>query len=272
MTYNTREISVADAQPFELYLFETADDTFRITSGDIVRSYLGHDYEPTPITRTETKRSGEEKAANITVNIPRDHPISALFRSYMPATPLSLVIYRGHDADTEIVTHFTGRVTICNYTTNSLELTCAPEEDLLRRKIPFNVFQTPCNKILYSATCGILADDFKVIGTLTYVNGAELRSAEFNPANFGGVTGWLRNGYVEVGNTRRMIIDHTGEAVILITPLPMTLIIGDSINAFAGCSRNYNDPNGCVPKFANGPRFLGFDKIPGRNPFKGLLY
>jgi uncharacterized phage protein (TIGR02218 family) len=264
MSYTARESSVCDGKPFELFLFQTLDQTWRVTSADVGRAHLGHDYTPEAITRTETQKSSETKGNNIKVSIRRDHPIAGLFRAYMPVTPLSLVVYRGHDSESEIVVAFTGRVTQANMI-DVCELTCAPEEDVLRRALPTTVFQTPCNRIIYSAACGVTRSSFRVDGLISAVSGVEIHASAFDS----GVDGYLTNGYVEIGNMRRMIIHHVGDKVTLIAPMLLPLVIGDAISAYPGCARTHSD---CVNKFSNGPRFLGFEMIPTRNPFNGLLY
>lgn len=266
MTYDIRESSQHDGQPFELYKFSTVAQEWFVTSNDEPRVYLGDTYEPMAITRTATARSGENKAGNITVDIPRDHELALLFRDYMPVSTLSLVIYRGHDGDSQVVVNFTGRVTSVNME-DVCHFNCAPEEDLLRRIVPVGVYQAPCNKILYSATCGVIAADYEITATLTSIlqNGKELRANEFGDAG----TDWFKNGYAQIGDDRRMIVNHTGDSCVLLSAFPQALLIGAQVNAFPGCKRTFAV---CKSKFSNGPQFLGFERIPRRNPFNGLQY
>lgn len=263
MTYDTREVSLHSGEPFELFLFELDGAAWHITSGDKERVHLGETYRRVAMSRSETSQGQEIKSGTIRITIPRDHEIADQFKHYLPASPMSVVIYRGHDGDpaTEYVVHFTGFVTTARFT-DSCELTVAPEQELLKRRIPAPEYQRRCNHILYDAGCGILRDDFKTVATVTFALGVTVKSAEFAALS----SGWLDSGYLEKGFERRMILRHIGDTVQIITKFP-GLQAGDVVNAFAGCARTAGV---CVSKFNNLGRFLGFEFIPGKNPFRGV--
>jgi uncharacterized phage protein (TIGR02218 family) len=266
MSYDAIEASVRDARPFELYVFQTAEQTWRLTSGDRVRTYLSNDYTPTAMSRTEVKQTAELNDKSLKVTLPRDHDIAGLFRAYMPITPLSVVMFRGHHNDSNVVVEFTGRVSVCNMT-DTCELTCAPEDDVLKRQIPTTLYQTPCNRVIFSASCGVSKDAYKVIGTVTAVSAdaSTITAVEFGTKP----DGWFTNGFLEIGFARRMITQHTGTTVTLLTRMPVTVNVGDAVTAYAGCPRTFA---ACGSKFSNAPRFFGFENIPTRNPFSGLQY
>lgn len=267
MSYDGRETSVSSGQPYELYWFATAADTWRYTSGDVARTYLGATYTPDYLQRTGTSQTSEVRGGHVTVTVPRDHPIAQLFIAFIPSTPLTLVIYRGHDgeADTEMKVAFTGRVLLGRFTTeDTCELDCAPDTEVLQRSIASRLFQRPCNRMLYDAGCGINRAVWKVSGAVRAVSAdgltVTLDAAAAKP------DGWLATGYLERGTDRRMIVTHAGAVLTLINPL-IGLAAGDPVIAYAGCDRSYGGSQGCVAKFANGPRFLGWEWIPTKNPF-----
>lgn len=119
MSYNSRETSVSSGQPFELYLFQTQTQSWRFTSADEAQSYQGAAYSPESISRTNTSQNAEVSGGHIKVTIPKDHTIAQMFVAYIPSTPLTLVIYRGHrgEADSEMKVAFTGRVLLGRLTT-----------------------------------------------------------------------------------------------------------------------------------------------------------
>lgn len=264
MSYAEREESVFQGQPFELYWFEAAEGTWRLTSGDKVRSLAGQDYTPVPMRRTQLGKGSEQKTNTMTVTLPRDHAIGQLFIGFLPAAPVSLVVYRGHEGEAEDQVHvkFTGTVLNAAFG-EDCELNCAPEEHILRQRIPRARYQTPCPKIIYSAACGVDPEDFKTEAALTAVSGDVISAAEFGAQ----ADGWFTNGYLEWGEYRRMIIRHAGNDLTLIVPVS-GLEAGAAVIAHPGCARTYVPA--CIGKFSNGPNFWGFPWIPKRNPFKGV--
>jgi uncharacterized phage protein (TIGR02218 family) len=262
MSYIEREQSVFAGQPFELYLFETLDESWRLTSSDQVRSGpLGPSdlYTPTAMMRTALGKGPEDKANSLTVTIPRDHALAQQFIGYMPVTPLTLIIYRGHEGESETIVQFTGGVTSAKFD-EDCELNCAPEEQCLQQKIPRMKYQTPCNKIIYSLACG--ATKISTSATVSAVAGDVVSAGAFS----GHADGWFNNGYLEWGNFKRMIIHHVSNDVTLLAPI-LGLTAGQAVVAYRGCNRTFAE---CVGIFANGPNFWGFEWIPVRNPFKGV--
>lgn len=260
MTYATRETSQHGGQPFELYLFQTETQSWRLTSADRQITHLGQLYEPEAIVRTATQQGQE--TSSIKVTIPREHAIAQLFVAYIPATPLSLVIFRGHagELESETVTHFTGQVTAAQFT-EDCELTCLPERGVLKRRIPGPKYQKQCNHILYDSGCQVDKNLFKVTGTLTSVSadGLTIQAAAFGTKP----DGFFNAGYIEKGAERRMVVSHLGTTLTLFNAMA-GLVVGDVIAGFAGCKRDFND---CNTKFDNAPHFFGFEFIPSRNPF-----
>jgi uncharacterized phage protein (TIGR02218 family) len=263
VTYAARETSQSSGQPFELYLFQTETQTWRLTSADRKITYNGQIYEPEAIVRTATGQGQETTSGSIKVTLPKEHAIALLFVSYIPGTPLSLVILRGHEGepDAEVVTHFTGKVTMATFG-EDCELTVVPERDVLKKRVPGPKYQKPCNHILYDSGCQVDKNLFKVTATLTNVTGETIQAAAFATKP----DGWFNAGYIEKGTERRMIINHVGNTVTLLNAMA-GLAVGDVITAYAGCNRSFSD---CNTKFNNAPNFFGFEFIPGRNPFNGL--
>lgn len=261
MTYQARETSRYQGQPFELYWFQTNSEGWRLTSGDQSVTYLGHTYDPEDMHRTEIDQTSEYKSSTITVTIPRTHDIASRFVSTIPATPLSLVIYRGHenDPDAEVVTAFTGRVTKAAFG-EQCELEVVPENDLLRRTVPATKFQVQCNRVLYGPGCGVDKSLHQYPGTVLTISadGLTITSAAGGSAP----AGRLAAGILQKGDYQRMIIAHSGNTIQLLAGIP-GLVVGDSIMAIEGCQGTEAD---CT-HFGAMPNHFGFSKIPSRNPF-----
>lgn len=264
MSYDSREGSTFDGKPLELYLFQTEDQEWALTSSEQPRIFAGRTFLPTAITHTSPEKGAELKATEITVAIPRDHAIAQEYVQYLPSTPLSLVIYRMHRGEADVVVYFVGRVYSVQFN-EDCELKCGPEEQIMQRSIPSASYQAPCNKILYSPACGVAKDAFKITAPLTFVDGDRIRAFEFSTKE----DGWFTAGYVEVGKVRRMVIKHVGDELTLMVPIP-GLVMGTQVSAYAGCNHKYNGH--CVARFHNGGNFFGFEWVPERNPFNGLEY
>lgn len=271
MSYTSRETSVSDGQPFELYLWQTQTQTWRMTSADEPITYIGAVYAPDTLSRTNTSQNAEVKGGHITVTLPAVHPVAQLFVAFIPSTPLSLVIYRGHrgDGDADVVTHFIGRVLAARFTTtDTCELDCAPDTDLLRRPIASACFQRPCNRILFDDGCGLSNAFWNVAGVVAAVSADGLTVTVV--ACGAKADGWFAAGYLEKGVERRMVTAHAGTGLTLINPLN-GLSVGDAVTVYAGCDHTYSGPNGCTAKFANGVNFMGWEWIPSVNPFSSGL-
>jgi len=261
VTFASRETSGYQGQPFELYLFESGVESWALTSADKARSHNSRAFQPEAISHTEIDQNQELGSGSITVSIPKDHDIASRFVSYIPEAPMSLVIYRGHDGEAEIVTHFTGKVASAKFG-DVCDLTVVPEQDVLKRRVPVPKYQCQCNRVLYGPGCDVSKDSFKITGVVSAVSGDLVTATIFTSQ----ATGWLDAGYLEKGTQRRMILSHTGNQVRLICPMD-GLVAGDTVNAYAGCMRTRAV---CLAKFNNLSKFFGFDKIPTKNPFNGV--
>lgn len=266
MTFAAREISRYFGKPFELFLFSTTGASYYYTSADRAITYNSKTYSPLPMKRTEVDQNSEAKSGAIKVTIPRTSDIAGLFVAFIPESPLSLVIYKGHtgDPDNEVVVEFTGSVISAEFD-DHCTLVCAPEQELLKRRVPVQQFLSMCPWVLYGAGCNLNKDNFRVTGTVSSVSSVTVQAAVFATKP----DGWFRSGYLEYGNQRRLIVAHVGNTVTLVSQM-MGLANGASIFAYAGCNRTESD---CKNKFNNFTRFWGFTHIPNQNPFgvNGIL-
>lgn len=258
MTYAARETSGNAGQPVELYAFQTEDGGWFYTSGDKAVAYLGETFAIETMQRTAIQQSGEAKAGQIKITIPLANPVAQLFTSYIPDTPMSVVIYRTHGTDGEFVVIFTGRVLAATFG-DFAELTAMPENDVLKYNVPSQQFQTQCNHFLYDAGCKVAKELFALPGAVTVIAGDVITV----PACAAKPDGWFNAGFVEFGLQRRMILSHVGGLLTLIAPVP-GLVVGSTLTAFAGCMRDFGT---CVSKFSNSQNFAGFQWIPTKNPF-----
>lgn len=260
MTFAARETSRYQGQPFELFLFTTLSTAYTYTSGDVKRTYSTRTYTPLAIKRTEIDQGIEQRSGSMTVTVPRTSDLAALFVSYIPESPLQLTIYQGHDGDPdgEVRVAFTGSVIAAKFG-DFCELTCAPDYELTKRKIPAQEFSSLCPWVVYGPGCQVDKASFKVDGTLTAFTSSTVVAAAYATKP----DGWFRGGYVELGANRRLVVAHIGNTLTLAVSLPGAAV-GAVVSAYAGCNRTQAT---CNTKFNNLARFWGFPHIPSTNPF-----
>jgi hypothetical protein len=262
MSYDSIEQSTADGQPWEIYLFETEGVSFRLTSADQTISYLGQDYVPTTIHRTELEHTHEVISGQIKVYLPPAHAIARLFVPYMPPTPMSITIWGGHYGDSDVIVLFKGQISSSLFT-DECELTCSSSLYIMQRQIPKKLQQMNCAHVFGDSRCTMNLELFTTFGTIAAVNAT---GDQLTVVAFGSVPHSLKAGYLVRGNDARMIVDHTGDVVTLLAPIP-GLQVGDSVSGVAGCQHTY----GACQAYGNTDNFLGFDLIPTINPFSGSI-
>jgi len=260
MSFDALEKSGYGAQPYELYLFQTTGLSFALTSAENPITYLGQIYTPTTITRTEAEHSNEVVSGQIKVYIPKDHALAQLCIPYLPSAPIAVTVYGSHYSDTETVVLFTGAIASARFT-DQCELTCNSATYLLQRKIPQQLYQSPCSHIFGDAGCGSDLTTHTFSGTITAIDST---GTVLTIPAFASLPDSLKAGYLKRGSDFRMVVDHSGSTVTLISPIP-GLAAGAVVAGTAGCALNFST---CA-HYGRTSSFLGFDLIPTVNPFDG---
>lgn len=267
MTYLGKETSVRSGAPLEFYRFTIGATVWRYASGDLTLTIADpttpHAYAPEPISRGALDFSQEDEAGALVVTVGRTNAVAQLFVGYPPPGPVTLTIYQKHRNDAEILVAFEGEVASAEYVAAEARLACVPASHFLTRRIPAVLFQSQCNRCLYSDACGVDRGDFGDEAEITAVIGATIESAIFDTRD----DGWYVSGYVERANgDRRFIVGHVGEVIALRSPFP-DLEVSETVMAYAGCDRT---EAACgVAKFDNLLNHLGWPRIPSRNPYGG---
>jgi uncharacterized phage protein (TIGR02218 family) len=260
VSFDALEKSGFAADPYELYLFETTGLSFALTSADAAISYLGENYLPATITRTESEQSNEVVSGQIKIYIPKDHPLAQLLIPYLPSSPIAVTVFGSHYGDIETVVLFTGAIASARFT-DQCELTCNSAQYLLQRKIPQQLYQAPCSHIFGDAECGADLVAHTYDGTLTAMDAT---GTVLTIPGFAALPDTLKAGYLKHGNDYRMIVDHAGATVTLISAIP-GMQVGDDVKGTAGCALNFT----ACTHYKRTISFLGFDLIPTVNPFDG---
>jgi uncharacterized phage protein (TIGR02218 family) len=260
MTYDAREKSRYSGRPVECYRFTQGVNQYLYTSADQPITLASGTYNPEIISRTPLDQSAEQSAGNSQVSLPRDNAVAKLFIAYLPISPVALTIFRVHFADGEVKTIFTGKITTSLFQGAQATLTAAPISAVFKKQIPGTVYQSQCNHALYSPGCTVDKNSFKVAGVITVVSGADVQAAAFASKP----DGWFNNGWLERSNGDvRFIMNHVGSTLSLMSVFP-GLAASETLKAYAGCQRTEAI---CASKFSNLVNFLGFTRIPTKNPY-----
>lgn len=263
--FDTSEKSRYGAKPIECYLGKHGSTFYRWTSADKTVTLPVGEFTPIPISRDEHEFSNEETAETLEIPVPRDNALAALYIGNPPAQAATMQVYRAHRGDEGLAKQtFTGFVSTARFEESIAVLECVSLGSSLKRQWPPLRMQTPCNHVVYSAGCGA-ALNFDLI-TVTTIDGDTVVSNDFTAR----ADGWFRSGRLVTldGKERRFIVDHVGDTVTLLSPMP-GLQSGQQVQAVWGCNRLEGE---CGPaKHNNLDNHLGWARTPERNPFDGRI-
>jgi len=261
MTFDASEKLRFAGLPVQCFKFTKAGTSWFYTSADEIITTPDGVFLPEPISCGEVEYSGEDSAETLEITVTRTNPIGALFIASLPSYEIGVTAYMLHrGSESDRVAFFSGKVDTARGQISERVLRCSSIKEKLRRPLPQLRFQTTCNHRLYSPGCGAnpnLSQDAIVIST---VSGPIITSNDFliHPS------GWFKAGKLQ-GPTgeQRAIIDHVGDTVRLLGPMPDLKSLDQCI-AFWGCNHLTSD---CGPaKFNVLVNYLGAPWIPTLNP------
>ena len=260
MSYNSIETSPFSSQPFELFLFQTTGLSFALTNSENEISYLGQNYAPTTITRSDQEISNEVVSGQMKIYLPVDHPLAELLIPYLPPAPIAITVFSSHYGDGETVVIFTGEIASAHFT-DECEIICNSAQYLLQRKIPQQLYQAPCSHIFGDRDCGADLTAHTYSGSVSAVDST---GTILTIPAFASLPDSLKGGFLKFGNVYRMIVGHSGSTVTLISAIS-GLAAPSAVSGTAGCALDFPTCN----HYGRTRSFLGFDLIPIVNPFDG---
>lgn len=266
MSFDALETSQLAGEPVELYRWARGATVWRQTSADQrfsvdVGGDGNQDYDPAPIRRTAPSYRAEDSSGTISVSVSRFNPVGQQFIGSAPPAPVSVTIYRMHRTDPEVIVAFVGKVVAASCDGSWIRLQCAPLTVALRRNIPRILQQRQCVWALYGAGCGVNRATFQDTATVLAVSGLDVQAAEFALR----ADGWFSEGWLEKNDgDKRAIVGHVGDTVTLDSPF-ISLAAAETVYAFAGCLRTEAV---CTAKFSNLINFMGFERIPSKDPYR----
>lgn len=159
MTFAAKETSRAAGEPINLYKFVYGDLDFQVfgyTDAEQPVAVTDVDdvtvtFQPAPVDRTKLTASGSLDKSKVTVTLPQNCDLAALYLSYPPSSVTQLIMYQGHasDPDAEFKVVWTGKVLGCTRKGSKAEFTCEPVSTSMRRNGLRRRYQYGCPLVLY---------------------------------------------------------------------------------------------------------------------------
>jgi uncharacterized phage protein (TIGR02218 family) len=261
------ERSLDSGSPQELFLFAQGGSTWGFTGADSTINFSGRTYTKESIARSAVRFSQEESSGAITIRVPVTNAVAQRFLGVMPAIPMFVTITRIHRNGSAAV-QYQGRVAgLASVTKGEATLNVEPFHGVLSRRLPLLDYQSQCNYPVYGPGCGVNVEANTASVTVSTVSGSVVTGTGFGAKP----DGWYQAGWLELASgtyagDRRGIKAHVGTSVTLVTPFA-SLAGGAVVKAVKGCLRT---EAACI-EFNNLARFMGFTRIPNRNPYKGRM-
>lgn len=266
---------VAGETPVEGYEFFSEGAFYRYTSSEIQITLNGETFDPIGVIREGVEQGQDFAGEQLEVQLGAHEAVVSAFRAAPYGVPFYLRVYREHvgNPDTAVVL-WEGEITDLKISEGIATFTIQNARQSVNRTIPRYTHQSLCNHQLYGSLCKAVRADYEVTDTVTdfgvdqfqWIEAAAI-GAEAADYWKGGVVTWVDGD----GNTRkRFIIDDDvgSNRVYLLSPMPSTFAIGETIELVPGCDRKYAT---CRDKFDNTENFGGFPWSKTRDPSKGVL-
>jgi len=248
----------------ELYAFEGASGSFRLTPHEFDVEIGGQRYERCPLERSALALGAEAAKSALELKLPPDH---ALVRHLLQvtltgeATAVRLRVARRADWGDYwwlFGTRWMGRVLGVEVADDAARIRCESAQVSLKRIGLRRLYSRACSHVLYSAACG--ATPITASATVMQVLG---RSVAFEGGVPAAVAGMLAGGWLQTpAGARHMIVWENLYDVELLYPVP--LATGTSVILTAGCDHSTAT---CHSRFDNLANYGGFPFIPSKNPF-----
>jgi hypothetical protein len=264
MTYDARESSIADGEPFECYEFVTPLGTFRYTSLPEDVTLGGNLYVVREgIGRTEADiNSVVDSLQTMDFLIPRDDPLATGFNKRNLPDYCTTRVYRAHygeDLSTEYTVEWRGEATGYGYSDAHFVIST---QSILQAKVQGSqstiYTQLSCNHRVYDDQCAVVQADHTFSAVVTDVTGIEILIDDQTFSDTDLALGQFVND--RTGEVRTIFSASTG--LITVTYPFVDLVVGDTVSLSRGCN---NLMSTCIARFDNVARFLGFRYMPGEN-------
>lgn len=268
MTYDAYQTSQYGGEPMTLFRFAGGESRLWLYTSERTAVMRGSEvYVPEAIRHSDLEQNVGEAPSAFEITVPSTSDIAQQFKAFLPAEPITIIVYSRHRPDTDYVPIFVGECASGAFDNDGVAtIQCQPLAYKLERNVPWPTYCATCNWALYSIGCGVSRDAFKTETVVTAGSGFEIKAAAFDTFE----DGWFNAGFVVRQSTGevRWVVAHVGDTLTLVSPFP-NFALGELVIAYAGCDGLEST---CNSKFNNLPRFAGFPDVPSKNPYRDNIY
>ncbi|WP_445364388.1 phage BR0599 family protein [Microbulbifer sp. ANSA003] len=266
MTFNDREISIADGQPVRLYEFALGPQRWLYTNAQLGVVHNLQTYISCPgISDDGIRQTGEASADLLTITAPLDFTLVSLYQVYPPSIPVSITVYDKHLGEDDALVVWVGEIADVTRRRDQLNLVCAPlsSRDTTGLRLTWG---RNCPHTLYGDDCGVDKELHRVDAVLAEVTGLTLVASEFAAFSDGHFSGGFVEWFATSGTLEQRGIDsHSGINITLLGG-SLDLVPGLDLRAYPGCARVISV---CDEKFNNSENCGAVPGLPGISPFDG---
>lgn len=263
MTSESREVSIQDGEPLELYEFMVYGQKYRYAS--CIDNYLfdSHTYAGSTLEHTPFEETNEIPKNNITITCPHNFEMMGFYDGSPPSDVILLTIFQTHRGESNAMAVWTGRVMNGRRKGIKGELFCENVFTSLRRAGLRRHYGRLCPHVLYGPKCKAPEAGFKVETLLDSSAGLTVVASILDTYDDGRFAGGLLEVEISAGRTeRRAIKSHVGSTVEITHPLP-ELPVSAIVTFLPGCKHNVPD---CDGFFGNILNYGGLPFSPRQNP------
>lgn len=260
MTFSADESSIEDSLPREGFEIQHGAERYRLASGSrniLIGSNL---YVAFPVGRSEYGVAfvGGSGQNELSIRLPLSHPFTKrYFQNGIPPKKITVTARRKQVRSGQVERFWFGEITSCSVE-DHVALFRAPalSADAIDRQVPNFTVGRLCPYILYESSCDVARSGFRVITTVTNVNGPKITVASMG----GNPSEWAQFGeLVHVASGERMtIFEQVGNLITMQLQIA-EVRTGDVVHVFAGCDHTVAT---CFSKFNNVSNFGGAPLLP----------
>lgn len=275
MTFESRETSVEDAQPIEIFDITVGTETFYFTTSDRDDIVFGiNTYVPAVIERSQPHVNDDEPGSEVQLVFPtNDSTVLALTSLWITAAPeidsTRVVIRKHHIGDADFQPFWFGRISSIEYSDRGQDtvILCRSLTDLFTLQGPRKTWGTQCNHQHYDGGCTLSRAAFTVVATVDSISADGLTftldslptpTVRYNAGEF-------RKDMT--ADSRLIVLADAGANTVTVQyPIP-SIVVGDLVEVSEGCEHNLTD----CEDYSNDINYGASPYTPPVNPFtKGL--
>lgn len=267
MVFAFMDIANYAGRPTLLVDFERGLKVWRYTAADRNVTFNSNVYTAVPLSIGEISQTGDTQADEVTITMPANEEMPALFVNVPPANRVRVTVRRFHQGDTDAGIRYVGYVDrVRRITPLKAEVKCKALAATLRRSGARLSWQRSCPHVLYDGQCGVNKAAFAASGTVAALDSQNLivnaLGAYANDYFSGGMIEWE----IEPGvQSWRTITGHVSTGITVLGGT-YGFEVGNVVTVYPGCQRTAEE---CDVKFNNLSRFGGIRHLPQKSPFNG---